>query len=404
MSAVDDHLETLHVTLIGFGAVNRAFARLVAREAPALASEHRLRIVYHAIVARHGCWESAVGAPLSAEAVGKLADEVSRGAARLDGATGAPPNGATATPKPSSAAICAIIDRMPLGLACLVEAIDVDYEAGEPATTYLRAALSRGCHAVSANKGPVVFHRADLLATAERAGVRYLHESAVMDGVPIFSTWRAGFLPGGARLRKFRGALNSTTSVVLSGMERGQSMEGVRPRETRTRTCTCTCAQTERTACETPSLRGLPASSGSSVRGRGAWQACGARGRVGRAADDVCCAPAAYALATVCTGHHPVCRSILSVARSLGCSLAGQPRCAPPRTRALPRPIRLATFQGWMRRSRWWRSPRPSNSAALDRRLAGRLRLAARLRLAGRRRRGQPPKASGSLCVSQRSP
>jgi len=28
-----------------------------------------------------------------------------------------------------------------------------------------------------------------------------------------------------ARLRRFRGALNSTSSVVLSGMERGQTME-----------------------------------------------------------------------------------------------------------------------------------------------------------------------------------
>ena len=46
-----------------------------------------------------------------------------------------------------------------------------------------------------------------------------------MDGVPIFSTWRGGFLPGTARLLRFRGALNSTTSVVLSGMEKGQTME-----------------------------------------------------------------------------------------------------------------------------------------------------------------------------------
>uniref|UniRef100_A0A7S3B5K5 Homoserine dehydrogenase n=1 Tax=Haptolina ericina TaxID=156174 RepID=A0A7S3B5K5_9EUKA len=46
-----------------------------------------------------------------------------------------------------------------------------------------------------------------------------------MDGVPIFSTWRGGMEPGGARLVRFRGALNSTTSVVLSGMERGETME-----------------------------------------------------------------------------------------------------------------------------------------------------------------------------------
>ena len=52
-----------------------------------------------------------------------------------------------------------------------------------------------------------------------------MHESAVMDGVPIFSAWRGGFLPGGARLTKFRGCLNSTSSVVLSGMEDGQTFQ-----------------------------------------------------------------------------------------------------------------------------------------------------------------------------------
>jgi homoserine dehydrogenase len=103
-------------------------------------------------------------------------------------------------------------------------AIDVDYVHGEPATSYLQEALRHGVHAISANKGPVVHHRAALLSMATSSGVRYLHESAVMDGVPIFSTWRGGFLPGGARLTKFRGCLNSTSSVVLSGMEGGQSM------------------------------------------------------------------------------------------------------------------------------------------------------------------------------------
>ena len=34
-------------------------------------------------------------------------------------------------------------------------------------------------------KGPVVHARAALLALARHKGVRYLHESAVMDGVPL---------------------------------------------------------------------------------------------------------------------------------------------------------------------------------------------------------------------------
>jgi homoserine dehydrogenase len=220
--------KTVHVTLIGFGSVNRALVRLIAQEAARLEQEHKLRVVYHAVVARHGAWDASES-PLSAAAVATLADAVAAGCARLDGSTHVPA-GVKAVSEPTQAAIRAIIGRMPVcaeagARSAIVEAIDVDYSAGEPAATYIRDALTRGCHAVSANKGPVVHHRDALLALASEHGVRYLHESAVMDGVPIFSTWRAGFLPGGAKLRRFRGALNSTTSVILSGMERGQSMQ-----------------------------------------------------------------------------------------------------------------------------------------------------------------------------------
>jgi len=141
---------------------------------------------------------------------------------RLDGSS-SPRSGVEAAAVPSMSAVRAAISGMPRGGA-VIEAIDVDYASGEPATTYLRDALNGANHAISANKGPVVHHRQELLALAAQHGVRYLHESAVMDGVPIFSTWRAGFLPGGAQLQRFRGALNSTTSVVLSGMERGLTM------------------------------------------------------------------------------------------------------------------------------------------------------------------------------------
>lgn len=212
-------LETLTITLIGFGSVNRTFAKLIAREASWLAAKHRLRVVYHAILARHGAWEAIHTTPLSCEAVSRLAEDIDRGHARLDGSRGDPPlMGVTVHKTPSTETVRAIISRHPRnGLGCVVEAIDVDYNAGEPAATFIADAISHGLHAISANKGPVVHQRASLLATAASSGVRYLHESAVMDGVPIFSAWSGGFR--GARLRSFRGVLNSTTTIILSAME-----------------------------------------------------------------------------------------------------------------------------------------------------------------------------------------
>ena len=46
---------------------------------------------------------------------------------------------------------------------------------------------------------------------------RFLFESAVMDGVPIFSLFREA-MPA-VEIRGFRGVLNSTTNVILEGME-----------------------------------------------------------------------------------------------------------------------------------------------------------------------------------------
>lgn len=221
--------EVLQLTLIGFGAVNKALARLIHANAEMLRAKHNLVVVYRAIVARHGAWEAQPGYELDAASVAALADAVASGAAKLDGST-SPPQGVAATSKPTVSDIRGMISRTPAyRLTCLAEAIDVDYDRGEPATTYIADALARGAHCVSANKGPVVHHRARLLALASKYGVRYLHESAVMDGVPIFSLWRGGFLPGGAKLLKFRGCLNATTCVVLSGMARGVCSPHVSP-------------------------------------------------------------------------------------------------------------------------------------------------------------------------------
>jgi homoserine dehydrogenase len=216
-------LEPVTLTLIGFGSVNRTLAKMVARESETLASDYGIVVNYHAVVARHGSWEATdESTPLSAEVVGRLAEAVGGGKERLD--TTPPPKGVVVTAKPSVDATRSIIARAPsTGLGCVVEAIDVDYEAGEPAATFLRDALGRRLHAISANKGPVVHHRAELLTLASANGVRYLHESAVMDGVPIFSAWAGGFR--GAKLRGFRGCLNSTTTVVLTGMEDGQTYD-----------------------------------------------------------------------------------------------------------------------------------------------------------------------------------
>ena len=103
----------------------------------------------------------------------------------------------------------------------LFEASSLNVESGQPAVDHIRAALEHGAHAITANKGPIVYAYDELRQLAVAKKKRFLFESTVMDGVPIFSLFRDN-LPA-IHLRGFHGILNSTTNVILAGMEEGLS-------------------------------------------------------------------------------------------------------------------------------------------------------------------------------------
>ncbi len=105
----------------------------------------------------------------------------------------------------------------------LFEATSLSPHDGQPAIDHIRAALELGAHAITANKGPIVHAYEELTSLAAAQGQRFLFESTVMDGVPIFALFRDN-LPC-IDLHGFRGILNSTTNVILSGMEEGLSFE-----------------------------------------------------------------------------------------------------------------------------------------------------------------------------------
>jgi homoserine dehydrogenase len=104
----------------------------------------------------------------------------------------------------------------------LFEATSLNVDTGQPAVDHIRAALEHGAHAITANKGPIVHAYRELRDLATKQGKRFLFESTVMDGVPIFSFFDQ--LPA-IRLQGFHGILNSTTNVILSEMEQGLSFE-----------------------------------------------------------------------------------------------------------------------------------------------------------------------------------
>jgi homoserine dehydrogenase len=103
----------------------------------------------------------------------------------------------------------------------LFEATSLNVESGQPAVDHIRAALEYGAHAITANKGPIVYAYDELRQLASARDKQFLFESAVMDGVPIFCLFRDN-LPA-IHLQGFYGILNSTTNVILEGMENGLS-------------------------------------------------------------------------------------------------------------------------------------------------------------------------------------
>lgn len=120
-----------------------------------------------------------------------------------------------------AAALPALAPACRDGRVVVVETTVLDAARGEPATTHVRLALDAGAHVVTANKGPAAFAYDALAALAVERNRAFLVESAVMDGVPVFSLV-ADTLPA-LRITAFRGVLNTTCGYVLAAIERGET-------------------------------------------------------------------------------------------------------------------------------------------------------------------------------------
>ena len=103
----------------------------------------------------------------------------------------------------------------------LVELTPTDLATGEPATSYIRAAIGRGMHVITTNKGPIALHFAELRHEDASAGVYLGFEGTVMSGTPAL---RLGWNDlAGCEVRELRGIVNGTTNYILTQMEQGRS-------------------------------------------------------------------------------------------------------------------------------------------------------------------------------------
>jgi len=195
-------MKNIKLAFLGFGNVGKALARLFLDKQAELAETFQLTVSTTGIAtARHGMAIDPQGIDLPRAL---QSDDLSR---------------LTVQPTPQNA--FDFIERCQADV--LFENSPVNYDTGQPAVDHLQAALAANMHAITANKGPVVHAYRDLTDLARQKQRKFYFESAVMDGAPIFSLFREA-LPG-ARLLAFQGILNSTTNMILTLMEQGQSFD-----------------------------------------------------------------------------------------------------------------------------------------------------------------------------------
>lgn len=96
----------------------------------------------------------------------------------------------------------------------------------EPTRTYLKRAMEKGCHIVSANKELLARHGEELREYAKRAGVEMSYEASVGGGIPVIGAI-THFLKAN-RIYKISGILNGTTNFILTKMKNeGRTYEDV---------------------------------------------------------------------------------------------------------------------------------------------------------------------------------
>jgi len=193
------------LVFIGFGNVARALARLLIRKQDLLKSQ------YDITFSTTGIATGSHGFAVNPDELDLLTCvEAVEAGGSLDAFSGQPVSNSLEVIKNSQADF-------------MFENSPVNHSTGQPAIDHVRAALELGMGVSTANKGTVVHGYRELTALAKSKGKQFLFESTVLGGSPLFSVFRET-MPA-AELTSFQGILNSTTNIILSRMERGESFD-----------------------------------------------------------------------------------------------------------------------------------------------------------------------------------
>ncbi len=199
-----------HIALVGFGNVARRFVRLLDESRDALRALDIDPVIVGIATQRHGVRFESAG-------LGTTALNECLRLAEAGHAVG------PALSRPASGEIIRQLGELSSEARLMIETTTLNVQSGEPAVSHIRAAFAAGAHVITANKGPVACAYRALADEARAAGLSFLFEGAVMDGIPVFNLVRET-MPA-ATIQRFRGVINSTTNHILCALERGESYD-----------------------------------------------------------------------------------------------------------------------------------------------------------------------------------
>ncbi len=193
-------MKTKKLIVCGAGNVGRSFLRLVADRAAAIRAKHGLNIEVGCVVDVGGAAHAGDGGlPLPA-----FLDFLTAGG-RPEDFPGYGQKGLTGVAAIENYSFDALVETTPTNL-----------KTGEPAYSFVTAAIAKGMDVVSANKGPFVLHFAELNKLAAASRSRLFISAATGAALPTLDIGK--FSTVGADITAIEGILNGTTNFILTKM------------------------------------------------------------------------------------------------------------------------------------------------------------------------------------------
>ena len=198
-------LKSIHLIFHGLGNVNRRVLRILHDKMELLHNRYQLDPLIVGVVDSQGAaWDPKGLDPseiLALKAAGRSVAEHPAGRLGMSG--------------------LALLEQAEAD--ALLEASPLNLETGQPGLGCIRAALSRGMHVVTSNKGPLVLAYQELMELARSNGVGIKFSATVGGGLPAVNIGQRDL--AGATILRLEGILNLTSHYILSQMSAGTSFE-----------------------------------------------------------------------------------------------------------------------------------------------------------------------------------